>query len=200
MTPRGRGASRSVLPGAERMFLIILYVIMYSSGISLKTKWSEGLRTKGPPRPASLCSLFLGWITIGRGLKMGKEQVTATASSAPGGRAQAAASVHLGGHPDPSGRWTGPLNKAASAGLSRTRAPAPPSGGNTRKTFPLPKPGACAASASCFCARASVRFHRHCPSGTSALRVRNRIDTSAFSETQDTSEGDSLFIDPRTPR
>lgn len=103
MTPGGRGASRSVLPGTERMFLIILYVIMYSSGISLKTKWSEGLRTKGPPPPASPCSLLLGWITIGRGLKVGKEQVTATASSAP-----RRASVHWGGHRDPSGRWTHP--------------------------------------------------------------------------------------------
>lgn len=36
----------------EWIFLIIFYVINYSSGISLKIKWSEGLRTKGtPPAP-----------------------------------------------------------------------------------------------------------------------------------------------------
>ena len=37
---------------AEWIFLIIFYVTNYSSGISLKIKWSEGLRTKGtPPTP-----------------------------------------------------------------------------------------------------------------------------------------------------
>lgn len=56
---RGPPAPRSLgteLPpvdhSAEWIFLIIFYVTNYSSGISLKIKWSEGLRTKGtPPQP-----------------------------------------------------------------------------------------------------------------------------------------------------
>lgn len=63
MTQQGPGASQSVQPrmelppvghSAEWIFLIVLYITSYSSGISLKTKRSEGLRTKGPPERSVL--------------------------------------------------------------------------------------------------------------------------------------------------
>lgn len=45
---------------AEWIFLIIFYVTIYSSGLPLKTQWSEGLRTKGlplsPQLPRAVCS------------------------------------------------------------------------------------------------------------------------------------------------
>lgn len=52
----------------EWIFLVILYVTNYSSGISLKTEWSEGFRTKGlaPSRLSTPWNkLFLGQSKVG---------------------------------------------------------------------------------------------------------------------------------------